>query len=51
MVEAPGDEPLDADAEEEALDEIGPDDVDTSDDEKVDVVDTPATEDHLKDPA
>lgn len=50
-VEAPADEPLDADAEEEALDEIGPDDVDTPDDEKVDVVDTPATEDHLKDPA
>ena len=51
VVEAPGDEPLDADAEEEALDEIGPDDVDTPDDEKVDVIDTPANEDHLKDPA
>lgn len=51
VVEAPGDEPLDADAEEEALDEIGPDDVDTPDDEKADVIDTPATEDHLKDPA
>ena len=50
VVEAPGDE-LSAAAEEEALDEIGPDDVDTPDDEKVDVVDTPATEDHLKDPA
>ena len=51
VVEAPGDEPLDADAEEEALDEIGPDDMDTPDDEKVDVIDTPANEDHLKDPA
>lgn len=51
VVEAPGDEPLDADVEEEALDEIGPDDVDTSDDEKADVIDTPANEDHLKDPA
>nr|DAX48310.1 MAG TPA: hypothetical protein [Caudoviricetes sp.] len=50
-VEAPADEPLDADAEEEALDEIGPDDVDTPDDEKADVIDTPANEDHLKDPA
>lgn len=51
VVEAPGDEPLDADTEEEALDEIGPDDVDTPDDEKVDVIDTSANEDHLKDPA
>lgn len=51
VVEAPGDEPLDADAEEEALDEIGPDDVDTPDEEKADVIDTPANEDHLKDPA
>lgn len=51
VVEAPGDEPLDADAEEEALDEIDPDDVDTPDDEKADVIDTPANEDHLKDPA
>lgn len=51
VVEAPGDEPLDADAEEEALDEIGPDDVDTPDEEKADVIDKPANEDHLKDPA
>lgn len=42
VVEAPADE---------ALDEIGPDDVDTPDDEKADVIDTPANEDHLKDPA
>ena len=38
VVEAPGDEPLDANAEEEASDVL-------------DEVDTPANEDHLKDPA